>query len=472
MTRSTSVVRRYALVAGMVLSAACGSGNSETPPASTGGDPARALRSADVAARLKTPPRVVVTAASIDRAFALPPARQWRGGVDRERPRGGSDVYATAGPAVVVVRTACCHGTGFFVSADGLIVTNHHVIREGLTHTPEGSVASVHLGVLGADGIMQLRPQESRALLLKSDPVNDLALLRLQGPEAAATPFLKLAAAAPRPGQDCAILGHPVSGMLWTFRSCQIASVGDFPKDMMHTVMTRLSAQGPDRTEIETMVAAMPPRRTLLTSALSNPGDSGGPVLDRDAAVVGVTWGAPGNRDEEKFSYHVHFDALRRFLADVPSAAMLLVPDPWDFDLQVWAVDIDGDSKHDALFAGRLGNPEIVLLDLDNDSPAVVSGDQLDQIVVDRKWDFEFGYDLRGSGFTGFYDADNDGRMDTVLVTDDDSPVAKGRFRLADQKWRYDALTDRLPIATGTLFKDRRLTQRFDALWGALTTPR
>ena len=270
---------------------------------------------------------------------------------------------------MVVVRTACCHGTGFFVSADGLIVTNHHVIREGLTHTAEGSVASVHLGVLGADGIMQLRPQESRALLLKSDPVNDLALLRLQGPEAAATPFLKLAAAAARPGQDCAILGHPASGMLWTFRSCQIASVGDFPKDMMDTVMMRLSAQGPDRTEIETMVAAMPPRRTMLTSALSNPGDSGGPVLDRDASVVGVTWGGPGNRDEDKFSYHVHVDVLRRFLADVPSAPMLLVPDPWDFDLQVWVEDLDDDGKHDALFAGREGIPDIVLLDLDNDSP-------------------------------------------------------------------------------------------------------
>jgi len=260
--------------------------------------------------------------------------------------------------------------------------------------------------------------------------------------------------------------------MLWTFRSCQIASVGDFPKDMIDTVMQRLSAQGPDRTAIEASVAAMPPRRTLLTSALSNPGDSGSPVLDRDAAVVGVTWGAPGNRDEEKFSYHVHFDALRRFLAEVPSAPTLLVPDPWDFDLQVWAVDIDGDSKHDALFAGRLGNPEIVLLDLDNDSPAVVSGGQLDQLVAARKWEFEFGYDLRGSGFTGFYDADNDGRMDIVLVTDDDSPVAKGRFRFADQKWRYDAVTDRLPIATGTLFKDRKLAQRFEVLWRELTSAR
>jgi serine protease Do len=454
-----------AAVAALCLTAGACAGTTES--SATTGKPARTIRREDFAARLTRKPRVVLTAAALDRAFALPNPTQWRSAVNRERPRGGLDVYATAAPAVVAIRTNNGHGSGFFVSSDGLIVTNYHVIREGLEHEATSSFAVVHRGVLGSDGFMQLVPEESRAVLLEVDPLNDLALLRLQGPGAAATPFLKLAAATPRPGQECAILGHPVSGMLWTFRSCQISAAGDFPRDMVGPVFDRLMARGADRADIESFFAQLPPRRILLTSAQSNPGDSGGPVLDRDAAVAGVTWGGPGVTTEDKFSYHVPLEMLRAFLADVPVAPMLLVPDPWDFDSDVWLEDIDGDDKPDALVAGTAGVPDVALLDLDNDTPAALfAPDQIATLVRDRKWNFEFAVDFRG---ITYYDADNDGRVDTILLSDAGRPVATGRFTLVDGRWRYAPVTGDVMLGDVRLFKDRRLSQRFDDLWTLMT---
>src|SRR5262245_52918772 len=89
----------------------------------------------------------------------------WKPRVDREVGRGSEELYAKVAPAVVVVRTATGHGTGFLVHPDGWVVTNHHVIaRAGLDRKTGAQEATVYLGRL-RDGLMELDKRGVPALV-------------------------------------------------------------------------------------------------------------------------------------------------------------------------------------------------------------------------------------------------------------------------------------------------------------------
>jgi len=423
-------------------------------------------------AELMSPGQPVISETVVRAAFMPARPTVWTPQVNTERPRGGIDVYASAAPAVVVVRTNDGHGSGFFVNADGLLVTNHHVVATGLNQARDGSSATVHLGSLASTGLVELSGMTVRAMLYKVDRINDLAALKLERPAGAAPlPFIKLSATPPRPGQDCAIIGHPASGMLWTFRPCQVSSIGEFPRDMVNLVMSRLAAAGQQRAEIETIVKNMPARRIMLTSAQANPGDSGGPVLDKDGALIGVTFGGPGDRDQDKFTYHVHIDEVRRFIAQIPPTPMVLPPDPWSNLPSNLAVrDLDGDRKADVLAAAGAQRAEVLLFDLDNDTPPALVASQaaLAQLIDQEKWDFEAAIDLRGSGYIAYYDVDNDGSYDLVLQTDEDSPSAKEVFaRQADGRWTFQPASGQRIIA-GSHLKNAELGRKLEALISAM----
>jgi len=429
------------------------------------------FRSARGLVELMSTGQTVLSRSAVRAAFMPPRPTVWTPQVNTERPRGGIDVYATAAPAVVVVQTNDGHGSGFFVDANGLLLTNHHVVATGLNHAREGSSATVHLGSLAANGLVQLSGKPVKAMLHKVDRINDLAALKLERTAGAPPlPFITLATTPPRPGLDCAIIGHPASGMLWTFRPCQVSSIGDFPKDMVNLVMARLAAAGQQRAEIEAIVKNMPARRIMLTSAQANPGDSGGPVLDKDGTLIGVTFGGPGDRDQDKFTYHVLLDEVRRFIAQIPTTPMVLPPDPWSNLPSNLAVrDLDGDRKADVLAAGAQ-RPEMLLFDLDNDTPPslVASQAALAQVVDQEKWDFEAAIDLRGSGYISYYDVDNDGSYDLVLQTNEDSPSAKEVFtRQADGRWTFQPASGQRIIA-GSHLKDAQLGRKLETLISAI----
>ena len=140
------------------------------------------------------------------------------------------------------------------------------------------SFAMVHLGRLEADGTMRLLPEAAKAYLYKDDPTRDLAVLKLATPVPGLTTVahLTLSDVAPRVGQDCAIVGHPSSGMLWTMRPGEVAAIGQMPADLVNVVMLRLASA--DRDTLTEQLRLTPSRRIILTSAQANPGDSGGPV--------------------------------------------------------------------------------------------------------------------------------------------------------------------------------------------------
>ncbi len=133
-------------------------------------------------------------------------------------------------------------GTGFFVTASGHVLTNHHVA---------GNCSSLTVSQLG-------QPTQT-AKLVASDQRNDLALLSTDLKPAAVPTFRTRA----RLGENIAVFGFPLAGLL--------ASGGNFTLGNI----TALAGLADDSTQYQ-------------ISAPVQPGNSGGPLLDKSGSVIGV----------------------------------------------------------------------------------------------------------------------------------------------------------------------------------------
>ncbi len=136
-------------------------------------------------------------------------------------------------------------GSGFVVSSDGYIVTNHHVV-DGATD----------IQVKFSDG------SERTAKRVGTDAASDVALLKI---EAGTKPFPHLALG----DSDALRVGD------W------VIAVGN-PLGLGHTVTSGI-VSGKGRN-----IPDMPFEEFLQTDASINPGNSGGPLLALDGKVVGM----------------------------------------------------------------------------------------------------------------------------------------------------------------------------------------
>jgi S1-C subfamily serine protease len=133
-------------------------------------------------------------------------------------------------------------GTGFFVNSTGNIVTNHHVIA---------SCSTIRVVPVGG--------QETSAYVVAKDKTNDLAILKTSI-SPIAVPSLR---EQPRLGESVYVFGFPLTGLL--------SASGNFTSG----TITALFGLGDDS-------------RFLQISAPVQPGNSGGPVIDKFGNVVGV----------------------------------------------------------------------------------------------------------------------------------------------------------------------------------------
>jgi serine protease Do len=140
-------------------------------------------------------------------------------------------------------RLVSSKGTGFFISPDGYVVTNHHVVASSRT-----------VEVSTVDGM------NYKAQVVASDPSSDIALLKVDG--RSDFPFIKFADKAPRIGDQVFAVGNPF-GLGGTVTAGIVSGLGRNIGSHSYDGLIQIDAP-------------------------INKGNSGGPSFDLAGDVIGV----------------------------------------------------------------------------------------------------------------------------------------------------------------------------------------
>jgi S1-C subfamily serine protease len=159
----------------------------------------------------------------------------------------GTATTGNAAPGAAAAPSAHSFGTGFFVTADGYALTNHHVIEDC------GQVA-----MLTDRGALVAR-------VIRRDERNDLALLRVDNVDKLAfAPFR--ASPSIRSGDGVVVPGFPLPTVLQNGLNVTVGNVSALAGVGGNTALLQMTAP-------------------------VQPGNSGGPLLDMSGNVVGVVVG-------------------------------------------------------------------------------------------------------------------------------------------------------------------------------------
>jgi serine protease Do len=186
-----------------------------------------------------------------------------------------ADLYESRSPAVVLItaltinpyrrddRIQQATGSGFIIDAQGLVMTNSHVVfgAQVLTVTlDDGNVLP--------------------AKLLGADPIFDLAVLQIPEPERGKLPALVFGDSDKvRPGDEVVVIGNPMG----------------LDQTITTGIVSALNRILPERPRL----LAWP---MIQTDAAINPGNSGGPLLNRCGEVIGIASEILGNAQNIGFA--------------------------------------------------------------------------------------------------------------------------------------------------------------------------
>jgi serine protease Do len=141
-------------------------------------------------------------------------------------------------------RRSISRGSGFFISADGYLVTNNHLVEHAEKVT-----------------LKTLDEEEYNAKVVGTDPDTDLALLKVDKKN---LPFVELGdSAGCRPGEWVLAIGNPL-----TFEHTVTAGI--------------ISAKG------RQLLGGPTYQNFIQTDAAINPGNSGGPLVNMQGEVIGI----------------------------------------------------------------------------------------------------------------------------------------------------------------------------------------
>jgi serine protease Do len=194
------------------------------------------------------------------------------------------DVYSLASPAVVTIRLENGAGSGSIINAEGLILTNNHVVRNARN---------------GIVTVVTSNSKQYRGQVISIDRANDLALIRLQTRDR--FPSLRLANSnGIQVGRQVFAIGSPfgLSGTL------------------TRGIISRISNNG-----------------DIQTDASLNPGNSGGPLLNTRGELIGVNKAilAPEGRGNTGIGFATSAVAAQQFIArslNNPSGNIAVNPSP------------------------------------------------------------------------------------------------------------------------------------------------
>jgi S1-C subfamily serine protease len=168
-------------------------------------------------------------------------------------------------PAVVLIETTGGRGSGFYVSHDTLI-TNVHVVQN--------------------DGYVTLRRMDGStvsARVANKAPAFDIAVLKVASPSPSQTVIPMGNAQSLKVGQEIIVIG---------------SALGTLQNSVSRGIVSGLRTAG---------------GATLVqTDAATNPGNSGGPMLDRNGSVIGIT--TMGYKGAEGLNFGVAIEHARDLL--------------------------------------------------------------------------------------------------------------------------------------------------------------
>lgn len=180
-------------------------------------------------------------------------------------------VYEKASAAVVSIRVGRAVGSGSIISADGLILTNAHVV-------------SAAAGQLVQVTLADRRQYTGRVVAFANNNL-DLALIKLE--RARGLPTIAIARDRVRVGQRAFAIGNPFGKFQGTFTTGIVSRVD--------------SSQG-----------------LIQTDAAINPGNSGGPLLNSNGQLIGVNtaiYASGQNPGNIGIGFAISIDRVQPFLA-------------------------------------------------------------------------------------------------------------------------------------------------------------
>lgn len=337
------------------------------------------------------------------------------------------EVYRKAAPATVIVRAGASYGSGVVFDARGFVLTNHHVIARAELVDLKAKV-QLQRGTISPQGVMVLDERPMTAWVLKSDPLLDLAVLKIADPPADLV-AIKLSKRDPTPGEPVAALGHGGIGLLWAIKDGEVASVGKLATHLASLVGTDCVVESDaaasaacrsvgasvelERQRLEEKV----PGLVVQSSCQISPGDSGGPLVNLAAELVGVNAFLKTDvRAGVATNFHVHVAEVRRFLEAVPSQPEPRLPSPWELVASggSWS-DSDGDGKSDVYQSGSGARAAFIVNTSQQPVPPGFPTRMKPDAVLGQ---------VAGQ-WLGWFDRDGDGTFDRVVIAAANGGVGK-----------------------------------------------